>query len=147
MAGKGGKADIAAELKGLRKARTELAAQNEKAERELQASRARAAATQDEERLKRVIELEKRGLESEQKRARDLSDQLKREVPREAAKEGEEEEARTVELGQTQKSAKVATDPFHSFVIVKRFFGVGEFAKTAKKEAGVVGKTKKLVGM
>jgi len=147
MAGKDGKADIAAELKGLRKARTELAAQNEKSERELQAARAKADTEIDAERMANAVEAEKKRLDAEKKRAKELADQMKHALPQEAPKGGREEDARVVELGQTQKSAKVATDPFYGFVIVKRFFGVGEFAKTAKKEAGVVGKTKKLVGM
>lgn len=143
-----GKRDYAAELKALRKRRAELAEEGEKLEKRLSDSKARAAAAQEAERLKKAVESERKAIEAEEKRVRELSAELKGPVLQQqpAPEEPGATDERTVDLGRDKAEAAEAA-PVHCFVIVRRFFGVDEFAKVEKHNKGVVSKTKKLVGM
>lgn len=145
-----GKRDYAAELKALRRRRADLAEESDKLEQRLAETKARATAAHESERAKKSVESERKSLEAEEKRVRELSEQLKGAVPQQLVAHAPEKkdaaDARIVELGRS-KEEKADAAPFHGFVIVRRFFGVDEFAKVEKREKGVVSKTKKLVGM
>ncbi len=144
MAKKEGAQDYAAELKTLRRKRTALAAENEKREQKLQEEKAKVEEAQETERLKKAIEAERKRLNEEQRRASEIEGRPNWEAH--AQPEEGKEQARMVELGHKQGTVSADADPIHNFMIVRRFFGVGEFRGVEKRKGDVVSKTKKLVG-
>lgn len=139
--------DYAAELKAVRKRRLELSEENREQERKLQDEKEKAVTELQGERLRKALDGERRRLEQEEKRSRELEERAKREGPQmpEPGAPAAEKEAKTVELCR-RHAAKADADPFHAFVIVRRFFGVGEFRAAERRKGGVVSETKKLVG-
>ena len=148
---KGGEDDCEAELKQVRKRRAELAGETSRLEEKLRDMKMREAEMQEAERAKRSLEAEKRLLMAEEKRAKELAEELKRNswqgVSAQAKPDNRAGEARTVEIGAQAKTEELDASYPYNFLVARRFFGVDEFTKAEKRKTDVVSKTKKLVGM